>query len=105
MVHPSPVRRGSLVQDSSPPASRTSSSSTRRHLRISHVKLRSLPAVTIELNSDGEEMSSPGTSINALPSSPEFPCSASSYLDLVGTLPSEVEDFLDMVGTNASFDT
>ncbi len=104
-VHPSPVRRRSLLQNSSPPASRTPSASTRRHLRISHAKLRSLPAVSVELNSDGEEMSSSDTSIGAFPSSPGASCLASSFLDLDGTLPSEVEDFLNMVGTNASSDT
>ena len=109
VVHPSPVRQRSLLHNSSPPASRTSStpsaSTRRRYLRISHAKLRSLPAATVELDSDGEEMSSPGTSIGAFPSSPRASCQASSYLDLDGTLPSEVQDFLDMVGTDASSDT
>jgi hypothetical protein len=101
VVHPSPVRRRSPLKNSSPPASCTPSASTRRHLRISHAKLRSLPAATVELDSDGEEMSS-DTSIDVFPSSPGVSCPASSYLDLNGTLPSEVEDFLDMVGTNTS---
>lgn len=101
VVHPSPVRRWSPLKNTSPPASCTPSASTRRHLRISHAKLRSLPAATVELDSDGEEMLS-DTSIDVFPSSPGVCCPASSYLDLNGTLPSEVEDFLDMVGTNTS---
>ena len=105
VVHSSPVRQRSLLRNSSPPASCTPSASTRHHLRISHAKLRSLPAPAVELDSDGEEMSSPGTSIDAFPSSQGGYYPASSYLDLDGTLPSEVEDFLDMVGTNASSDT
>ncbi|KAH9007026.1 hypothetical protein EDB86DRAFT_2869612 [Lactarius hatsudake] len=104
VVHPSPVRRRSPLQNRSPPTSCTPSASTRRHLRISHAKLRSLPSISVELNSDGEEMSS-DTSVDAFPSSPGASCPASSYLDLDGTLPSEVEDFLDMVGTNTSSDT
>lgn len=104
-VRPSPVRRRSLLQNSSSPPSCTPSASTRRHLRISHAKLRSLPAVTVELNSDGEEMPSPDTSIGAFPSSPGVSCPVSSYLDLDGTLPSEVQDFLDMVGTNTLSET
>jgi hypothetical protein len=104
VVHPSSVRQWSLPQNSSPPASYTPSASTRRHFRISHAKLRSLPAATVELDSDGEEMSSPDTSIGAFPSSPGVSYPASSYLDLDGTLPPEVKDFLDMVGTNASSD-
>ncbi|KAI9448239.1 hypothetical protein H4582DRAFT_1899401 [Lactarius indigo] len=105
VVHPSPVRRRSVLQNPSPPSSFAPSASTRSHLRISHAKLRSLPAVNVELNSEGEEMSSPGTSIGAFPPSPGASCLASSYLDLNETLPSEVEDFLDMVGTNASSGT
>ncbi|KAH9062138.1 hypothetical protein EDB87DRAFT_1609550 [Lactarius vividus] len=104
VVHPSPIRRRSLVQNRSPPTSCTPSASAHHHLRISHAKLRSLPAVSVELNSDGEEMSS-DTSVDAFPSSPGVSCPASSYLDLDGTLPSEVEDFLNMVGTDASSDT
>jgi hypothetical protein len=104
VVNPSPVRQPSQLQDSSPSAGRTPSTSTHRHLRISHAKLRRLPAATVELDSDGEEMSS-DTSIDLLPSSPGVSCPASSYLDLHGTLPPEVEEFLDMVGTNASSDT
>ncbi|KAH9050008.1 hypothetical protein EDB84DRAFT_1450453 [Lactarius hengduanensis] len=104
VVHPSPVRRRSPLQDRSPPTSCTPSASTRRHLRISHAKLRSLPSISVELNSDGEEMSS-DTSVDAFPFSPGTSCPASSYLDLDGTLPSEVEDFLNMVDTNASSDT
>jgi hypothetical protein len=102
-VLPSPVCQP-LLQSSNPPAGRTPSASTRRHLRISHAKLRSLSAATVELDSDGEEMSS-DTSIDVFPSSPGVSCPATSYLDLNGTLPSEVGDFLDMVGTNASSDT
>lgn len=103
VVNPSPVRRQSQPQNPSPTAGRTPSASTRRHLRISHAKLRKLPAATVELDSDGEEMSS-DTSIDLLPSSPGISCPASSYFDLQGTLPPEVEEFLDMVGTNASSD-
>lgn len=99
VVDPSPVRRRS-----SPPAGCTPSASTHRHLRISHAKLRSLPPATVELDSDGEEMSS-DTNIDEFPSSPGGSCPASSYFDLNGTLPREVEDFLDMVGTNVSSDT
>ncbi|KAN0127484.1 hypothetical protein V8E53_014696 [Lactarius tabidus] len=104
VVNPSPVRRQSQLQASSPSASHTPSASTHRHLRISHAKLRRLPAAAVELDSDGEEMSS-DTSIDMLPSSPGVSCPASSYLDLHGTLPPEVEEFLDMVGTNASSDS
>ena len=103
VVDPSPVRRQSQLQNSSPQTGRTPSVSTHRHLRISHAKLRKLPAATVELDSDGEEMSS-DTSIDLLPSSPGVSCPASSYFDLHGTLPPEVEEFLDMVGTNALSD-
>ncbi|KAI0254354.1 hypothetical protein BJV78DRAFT_1351258 [Lactifluus subvellereus] len=77
------------------------------HLRISHAKLRSLPAPTVEFDSDGEEMPSSDGSFSLPTTSQGMSCAASdagSYLDLVGTLPSEVGDFLDMVGTDASSD-
>lgn len=67
----------------------------RSHPRISHVKLRGLPDATVELDSDGEEMS-PASSFS-LPATSQEMSLASSCLDLVGTLPSEVGDFLDMV--------
>lgn len=66
------------------------------HVRKSHAKLRSLPGPAIELDSDGVEMSptsSQGMSMSF---------SASSGLDLLGTLPSEVGDFFDMVDAYTS---
>jgi hypothetical protein len=103
-VHPSPVRRSpppanaentiSPSDDSSP-----SPAVARSHARISHAKLRSLPDPAIELDSDGEEMSptSSSFSIPATSQGMSMSCSASSCLDLIGTLPSEVGDFFDMV--------
>ena len=107
LVHSSPVRRRPLpanVKDTSSPAGDGPSASAHTHLRISHAKLRRLPGPTVELDSDGEEISSdcgfsiPGTS-------QEIPMSstAGSYLDLVGTLPSAVGDFLDMIDANDPF--
>ncbi len=108
-VHPSPVRR-------SPPPATTNiqdkdrislgvdspSPDAHSHLRISHAKLRGLPDPAIELDSDGGEMSP--TSSFSIPTSQgmSMSYSASSCLDLVGTLPSEVGDFLDMVDGYAS---
>jgi hypothetical protein len=103
MVRPSPVRRRPLlanVKDKASPASDGPSASTPPHLRISHAKLRSLPNAAAELDSDGEmpfDFSVPATSQGT-----SMSCSASSYLDLVGTLPSAVEDFLDMIDSDAS---
>jgi hypothetical protein len=107
LVHPSPAHPQPLsakVQSTSTPADDTPTSA-HSHLRISHAKLRSLPAPTVELDSDGEEMSSSDGSFSLPATSEGMSCAASSYLDLVGTLPSEVGDFLDMVGTNTSSDT
>ena len=72
------------------------------HPRISHAKLRSLPDPAIELDSEGEEMS-PASSFSIPATSQEMTTSysASSCLDLIGTLPSEVGDFLDMVDAYA----
>ncbi|KAI9507714.1 hypothetical protein F5148DRAFT_1284872 [Russula earlei] len=80
--------------------------SAHSRLRISHAKLRSLPSAAVELDSDGEEMSS-DTSITVPATSQgmSMPSSAGSYLDLVGTLPPEVGDFLNMVGSGTSSDT
>jgi hypothetical protein len=68
------------------------------HVRISHAKLRSLRDPAIELDSDGEEMSSTSSfSIPATSQGMSMSCSSSSCLDLIGTLPSEVGDFFDML--------
>jgi len=103
LVHPSPVHRRqppASVKNPCSPVDDGPSASTSTHtlLRISHAKLRSIPNATVELDSDGEEMSS-DTDFN-LPTS-LMSCAGSSYLDLVGTLPSAVEDFLDMIDTDA----
>ena len=98
LVHPSPVRRRRLpadVKDTSSPAD-DPSTTAHSHLRISHAKLRSLPYPTVEIDSDGEEMSS--DSVFSVPSTSQgMSMSSSSYLDLAGSLPSAVEDFLDMI--------
>jgi len=101
LVHPSPVRRRqppASVKNTSSPADDGPSASAHSRLRISHVKLRSIPDATVELDSDGEEMSS-DTDFNLPATSQGVPmsCAGSSYLDLVGTLPSAVGDFLDMI--------
>jgi hypothetical protein len=102
LVHASPVRQcpppanirsttvptGDSLGDSPSPGAYP-------HPRILHAKLRGFPDATVELDSDGEEMS-PATSFS-LPATSQEMSSASSCLDLVGTLPSEVGDFLDMV--------
>ena len=97
--HPSPVRRSPSpgnVENSISPSDVSPSPVARSHVRISHAKLRSLPDPAIELDSDGEEMSS--TASFSIPATSEgMSCSASSCLDLIGTLPSEVGDFFDMV--------
>lgn len=97
--HPSPVRRSSSpanVENSISPSDDSPSPVARSHVRISHAKLRSLPDPAIELDSDGEEMSS--TASFSIPATSQgMSCSASSCLDLIGTLPSEVGDFFDMV--------
>lgn len=108
-VHPSPVRRPSLpanVQSPISPAGDCSSPSAHSHPSIPHVKLRSLPDAAIELDSEGEEMS-PALSFSIPATSQEMSTSfsASSCLDLVGTLPSEVGDFMDMVDAYASSQT
>jgi len=104
LVHPSPVRRQppASVKNMSSPADDGPSASAHSHLRISHVKLRSIPDATVELDSDGEEMSS-DTDFNLPATSQGAPmsCAGSSYLDLVGTLPSAVGDFLDMIDADA----
>jgi hypothetical protein len=107
LVQPSPVRRRPLpanVEDTSSPAGDGPSASSHAHLRISHAKLRSLPGPTVELDSDGEEISSDG-GFSIPGTSQEIPMSstAGSYLDLVGTLPSAVGDFLDMIDANNAF--
>ena len=104
-VHPSPVRRPSLpanVQSPVSPAGDCSSPSAHSHPSISHAKLRSIPDAAIELDSEGEEMS-PALSFSIPATSQEMSTSfsASSCLDLVGTLPSEVGDFMDMVDAYA----
>ena len=106
LVHPSPVRQRqppASVKNTSSPADDDPSASAHPHLRISHVKLRSIPDATVELDSDGEEMSS-DTDFNLPATSQGAPmsCAGSSYLDLVGTLPSAVGDFLDMIDADAS---
>ena len=105
LVHPSPVRRRqppASVRNTNSPADDGPSTSTHSHLRISHAKLRSIPNAAVELDSDGEEMSS-DTDFNLPATSQGVPmsCAGSSYLDLVGTLPSAVEDFLDMIDRDA----
>ena len=107
LVHPSPVRRRRLpanVKDTSSPAGDSPSARAHTHLRISHAKLRSLPGPTVELDSDGEEVSSDGGfSIPGTSQENSMSCSASSYLDLEGTLPSAVGDFLDMIDADDAF--
>lgn len=97
----------SPVRQNSPPANveNTISSSNHgpspvvahSHTRISHAKLRSLPDPTVELDSDGEEMSPTSSFSPATSQGMSMSCSAGSCLDLIGTLPSEVGDFFDMV--------
>ena len=105
-VHPSPDRRppspANVQQDTLSPTGDCPSPGAHSHPRISHAKLRSLPDPAIELDSEGEEMS-PTVSFSIPTTSQEMATSysASSCLDLVGTLPSEVGDFLDMVDAYA----
>jgi len=102
-IHPSPVRRSSPpanVENTISPSDDSPSPVAHSHARISHAKLRSLPDPAIELDSDGEEMST--TSSFSIATSQGMSCSASSCLDLIGTLPSEVGDFFDMVDAHAS---
>jgi hypothetical protein len=105
LVHSSPVRRPPLpanVQNTISPAGDCPSPSAHSHPSISHAKLRSLPDAAIELDSEGEEMSPAlSFSIPAMSQEMSSSFSASSCLDLVGTLPSEVGDFLDMVDAYA----
>jgi hypothetical protein len=105
--HPTPVRRSPPppnVENTIPPSDGSPSSPVAHsHTRISHAKLRSLPDPAIELDSDGEEMSPNSSfSIPATSQGMTMSCSASSCLDLIGTLPSEVGDFFDMVDAYAS---
>jgi hypothetical protein len=98
---PSPLRRSpppATVENTIIQSDDNSSPVAHSHTRISHAKLRSLPDPAIELDSDGEEMS-PTSSFSILTASQDMSmsCSASSCLDLIGTLPSEVGDFFDMV--------
>ena len=100
---PTPLRlRSADIRNSSTPISNTPSTSTST-LHISHAKLRSLPAPTIELDSDGEEISSSNGGFSP-PATSQISGAGRSYFDLVGTLPSEVRDFLDMVGTDTFSD-
>lgn len=105
-THPSPVRRSpppANVKNPISPADGSPSPLAHSHARISHAKLRSLPDPAIELDSDGEEMSPTSSfSIPATSQGMSMSYSASSCLDLIGTLPSEVGDFFDMVDTYAS---
>ncbi len=102
-VHPSnsEVLRSSPpanVQNTISPAGDSPSPDAHSYIRISHAKLRSLLDPAIELDSDGEEIS-PSSSL-IVPTGSQgtsMSCSASSCLDLVGTLPSEVGDFLEMI--------
>jgi hypothetical protein len=104
LVHPSPVRRQpprANDKDTTSQAGEGPSASTYSHLRISHAKLRSIPDPTVELDSDGEEMASDGSfCVPATSQGMSMSSSTSSYLDLIGTLPSAVEDFLDMVDSD-----
>jgi hypothetical protein len=100
---PAPLRlRSADVRNTSTPASNTPSTSTST-LHISHAKLRSIPAPTIELDSDGEEICSSDGGFSP-PATSQISGVGRSYFDLVGTLPSEVGDFLDMVGTDTFSD-
>jgi hypothetical protein len=107
-IHPSSVRRtpppaNVEVENTISPSDDSPSPVAHSYARISHAKLRSLPDPAIELDSDGEEMSSTSSfSIPATSQGMSMSCSASSYLDLIGTLPSEVGDFFDMVDAYAS---
>jgi hypothetical protein len=100
LVQPSPAHRRpqpANAKDSSSPAGDGPSATARTHLRISHAKLRSLPGPTVGFDSDGEEIfSDGGFSIPGTSQEISMSSTAGSYLDLVGTLPSAVEDFLDM---------
>jgi hypothetical protein len=108
------VVQPSLVRQRPPPANGQNaislaagspSASSSSQLRISHAKLRSLPDVAVELDSDGEEMSS-DTSFSVPATSQGMSSrTASSYLDLIGTLPSEVGDFLEMIDADNSSNT
>ncbi|KAH9963123.1 hypothetical protein BC827DRAFT_144744 [Russula dissimulans] len=98
-----PSATAETVQNTTSRASDNSSGSAYAHIRISHAKLRSLPDSAIELDSDGEEMSSDSSIVVPLTSQGmSMSSSASSYLDLVGTLPSAIGDFLDMVNSDPS---
>lgn len=102
----SPVRRSpplANVENTISPSDDSPSPVAHSHARISHAKLRSFPDPTIELDSDGEEMSPTSSfSIPATSQGMSMSCSASSCLDLIGTLPSEVGDFFDMVDAYTS---
>jgi hypothetical protein len=104
-IHRSPVRRSPApanVENTISPSDDSPSPVAHSHARISHAKLRSLPDPAIELDSDGEEMSPTSSfSIPATSQGMSMSCSASSCLDLIGTLPSEVGDFFDMVDAYA----
>jgi hypothetical protein len=89
---PSPANVGNKVSPDDSP-----SPVARSHVRISHAKLRSLPDPAIELDSDGDEMSTSSFSIPATSQGMSTSFSAGSCLDLIGTLPSEVGDFFDMI--------
>jgi hypothetical protein len=100
-INHSPVRRNSPsanVENTISPSNHSPSPVTHSHTRISHAKLRSLPDPAVELDSDGEEMSPTSSfSIPAMSEGMSMSGSAGSCLDLIGTLPSEVGDFFDMV--------
>jgi len=110
LASPSPtVRRwpqsaiAETVQNTSSRTGDSSLTSPQLHIRISHAKLRSLPDAAVELDSDGEEMSSDSSIVVPLTSQGmSMASSESSYLDLVGTLPSAIGDFLDMVNSDSS---
>jgi hypothetical protein len=109
------VVQPSLVRQRPPPANGQNpislpagspSASACSQLRVSHAKLRSLPDVAVELDSDGEEMSSDTSfSVPATSQGISMSRTASSYLDLIGTLPSAVGDFLDMIDADNSSNT
>jgi hypothetical protein len=104
LVYPSPVRpqpSPANAKNTTSPTGDDPLASVHTHLRISHAELRSLPNVTVELDSDGDEISSDGGfSVPTTSQIMLISSTGSSYLDLDGTLPSAVGDFLDMIDTD-----
>ncbi|KAI0269185.1 hypothetical protein BC834DRAFT_967830 [Gloeopeniophorella convolvens] len=101
LVNPSPIRRRmspSTTHDIAISASATTSRRVYSGLRISHAKLRCLPDLPASLDSDGAGLSFPDDDFSLPMTSQDMSSGVGSYLELVGTLPPEVTDFLDMIG-------